>query len=451
METGSSSDATAWASAQYASPAEVGRDGSQHAGAGAAEAAMWGAYERRGRSCGKQPQPAARCVELHPEVQLCPTQVEVLNRVVSGIDTASTSVVITNPRQQDNPIVFVTKPWENMCGFTYEQAVGQNPRLTQGAHSDESVVKLMSGALRSQRSCKVMVLNYHAGRPDRPFWNMLSISPIVHNRQLMFYLASLQDYTYHMHKLVRLTPTQFCRSAEHHQMTRRVPSSFEPHDLARPAIFEADDECAITLQPQGTSDSLASSVPLKRLGWSKLTLEPEHLADRVVDALQSLEARYERVDSTAQNDDVFVVNAEIDDVACRVLITRDPANIGAYRIACTRMGGDTFAYHNAFRQLRHLLGDAVHNYPPLPSAGKRPVFGGGDSGCGGSGGGEGVGGIGGGSLLLRGVKSSALGGGGSALGIRGGSMGLAPLPDVADCESGTSAEATGGAAASDDA
>lgn len=92
---------------------------------------------------------------------------------------------------------------------------------------------------------------------------MLSISPIVHNRQLMFYLASLQDYTYHMHKLVRLTPTQFCRSAEHHQMTRRVPSSFEPHDLARPAIFEADDECAITLQPQGTSDSLASSVPLK--------------------------------------------------------------------------------------------------------------------------------------------------------------------------------------------
>ena len=61
---------------------------------------MRGAYERRGRSCGKQPQPAARCVELHPEVQLCPTQVEVLNRVVSGIDTASTSVVITNPRQQ---------------------------------------------------------------------------------------------------------------------------------------------------------------------------------------------------------------------------------------------------------------------------------------------------------------------------------------------------------------
>jgi len=404
---------------------------------------MWSAYERQGSSCSKEPQPSAASVELHPEVQLCPTQVDVLNRVVSGIDLASTSVVITNPRQQDNPIVFVTKPWENMCGFTYDQAVGQNPRLTQGAHSDQSVVKLMSGALRSQRSCKVMVLNYHAGRPDRPFWNMLSISPIVHNRQLMFYLASLQDYTYHMHKLVRLTPTQFCRSAEHHQMTRRLPSSFEAHDLARPAIFEADDECAITLQPQGSSDSLASSVPLKRLGWSKLTLEPEHLADRVVDALQTLEARYERVDSTADNDDVFVVNADIDDVACRVLITRDPANVGAYRIACTRMGGDTFAYHSAFRQLRQLLGDAVHNCPPLPSAGKRPVCGGVAGGCGSSSGAESVG-MGGGSVLLRGSR-------GGALGVRGGLMGLAPLPGLADCESGTSAEATGGAAASDDA
>jgi len=107
------------------------------------------------------------------------------------------------------------------------------------------------------------------------------------------------------------------------------------------------------------------------------------------------------------------------------------------------MGGDTFAYHSAFRQLRQLLGDAVHNCPPLPSAGKRPVCGGVPGGCGSSSGAESVG-MGGGSVLLRGSR-------GGALGVRGGLMGLAPLPGLADCESGTSAEATGGAAASDDA
>jgi len=418
---GSSDDTPSWV-AQYASP-EAELAGSLMQQQQQQPASLWDAQNREMRKR-KLPLPATELIEKHPEVQLCPSQREVLEQVVSSLDV-STSVVITNPLMRDNPIVYVTKSWENMCGFTYEQAIGRNPRLTQGAHSDPAVVRSISGALRQQRGCKVMMLNYRSGLPNQPFWNMLSISPIVHKSQLQFYLANLQDYTYHMGKLMRLAPSQFCRSAEHHQETRRLPSSalLEARDLARPGIIETDDACAIVAAPRH-SDPLASAVALKRLGWSKLTLEPEHLTDRVEDALQSLDARYERIESAAHDDDVFVVNADIDGVACRVLVTRDPTCDGAYRISCTRLGGDTFRYHDALRQLREQLGDAVHNGAPLREGTRAPTTMAAQA-------------------IVRGQAIEAVRGRRGAFGgLAPMPMGLAPMPDVSDVTEVV--EATGG-------
>jgi len=47
-----------------------------------------------------------------------------------------------------------------------------------------------------------------------------------------------------------------------------------------------------------------------------------------------------------------------------------PSCDGAYRISCTRLGGDTFRYHDALRQLRQHLGDAVHSSAPLREGGQ---------------------------------------------------------------------------------
>ena len=138
---------------------------------------------------------------------------------------------------------------------------------------------------------------------------------------------------------------------------------------ARPAVFEMAPGAAPIVEASASSASNGSTqLQLKRLGWANLTLEPEHLTDRVVDALHQLEARYERAETAAEGDDVFVVNAEISGVACRILVTADP-NSHSYRISCTRLGGDTFAYHDVFRQLRGLLGDAVQGATSLMGAG----------------------------------------------------------------------------------
>ena len=49
-------------------------------------------------------------------------------------------------------------------------------------------------------------------------------------------------------------------------------------------------------------------------------------------------------------------------------MTRDPNDEDAYRITCTRLGGDTFAYHDMFRQFRSMLGDAVQGGVSLQGA-----------------------------------------------------------------------------------
>lgn len=320
----------------------------------------------------KRGKAATSSTDIHPDVELTPTQGEVLSKLVAALDVKNTSVVITNPLLKDNPIVYVTEPWQDMCGFTYSEAVNRNPRLTQGEQSDKGVVKLISGALSSQRSCKCMMLNYRSGLPDRPFFNMLSISPIMHQGKLMLYMANLQDYTYHMKKLVSLTPAQFCRSAEVFQQHNRMPASLGKKRLAQPVIFEADADTVLVTRPARH----APAAPLmKRLGWAQLDLEPEHLTYRVMDALQSMDARYELSESEGDDGLVFVVNADISGVACRVLITPDPACEGSYRITCSRLGGDTFAYHEHFRDLRARLGDAVQNAMPLGGRGpaSRPL------------------------------------------------------------------------------
>ena len=63
----------------------------------------------------------------------------------------------------DNPIVYVTEPWQTMCGFTYEEACGQNPRIVQGERTDQKVVRAISGALANQSACKVQFVNYRRG------------------------------------------------------------------------------------------------------------------------------------------------------------------------------------------------------------------------------------------------------------------------------------------------
>lgn len=327
------------------------------AGAQCASSMCWSKRNHEGiaekaRKCAKTSKQ-----QIYPTVVLDDVQRKVLEDLVTCVD-AKASIVVTNPLAEDNPIVYVTEPWQSMCGFTYAEATGKNPRIVQGERTDAKVVRAISGALANQSACKVQFVNYRRGMRDQPFWNMLSISPVLYQGNVVFYMANLQDYSYHISQMVSLTPSQFCRAAAHHQRGKRL-QLLDPLIRAKPGLYEVDDSFAIS-RFSGTSKVVCQRVtpqPIKRLGWNNLALEPEHLSERLKDALQTMGASYEMHVCSDADAEIFVLHAKIDSVACRVIVSEDPSD-GTHRISVTRLAGDTFEYHKAFRQLREHLGDA---------------------------------------------------------------------------------------------
>ena len=144
----------------------------------------------------------------------------------------------------------------------------------------------------------------------------------------------------------------------------------EASGCAKPAIYETDLEFPVPSQGKTTAVA-ATPQPIKRLGWNDLVLEPEHLSERLKDALQMMGASYELHICGDQEGEIFVLHAKIDQIACRLTVSEDPAD-GTQRISVTRLGGDTFEYHKAFRQLREHLGEACTLTRPLLQQGGRP-------------------------------------------------------------------------------
>jgi len=85
-------------------------------------------------------------------------------------------VVITDPTQTDNPIVFVNESFLRITGYEREEVIGKNCRFLQGPDTDQKAVEQVRSALKEERSCLLEMLNYR--KDGTSFWNALSISPL---------------------------------------------------------------------------------------------------------------------------------------------------------------------------------------------------------------------------------------------------------------------------------
>jgi PAS domain S-box-containing protein len=83
---------------------------------------------------------------------------------------------ITDPRQPDNPLVWVNPSFTRVTGYEAEEVVGRNCRVLQGPATDPATVESIRAALREQRTHTTTLLNYR--KDGTAFWNQLSISPV---------------------------------------------------------------------------------------------------------------------------------------------------------------------------------------------------------------------------------------------------------------------------------
>ncbi|NMG41373.1 PAS domain-containing protein [Chelativorans sp. ZYF759] len=104
------------------------------------------------------------------------------------------SMIITDPRQPDNPIVYCNNSFLKLTGYEREEVMGRNCRFLQGPDTDSGSVDTIRSALENLSDVAIDILNYR--KDGTPFWNALYISPVIDETgELQFFFASQLDVT----------------------------------------------------------------------------------------------------------------------------------------------------------------------------------------------------------------------------------------------------------------
>jgi PAS domain S-box-containing protein len=104
------------------------------------------------------------------------------------------AMVITDPSQPDNPIVFCNEAFQGLTGYDRDEVVGRNCRFLQGADTDPVSVKRIRAAIEANESIQIDLLNYR--KDGSTFWNALFLSPVRNNSgDVQFFFASQLDVT----------------------------------------------------------------------------------------------------------------------------------------------------------------------------------------------------------------------------------------------------------------
>ena len=101
-------------------------------------------------------------------------RLEVLrDRAVVATDMSFT---ITDPRREDDPLIWVNPSFTRLTGYGHDEVVGRNCRLLQGPNTDRSVVRRIADALGRREPITEVLLNYR--KDGTAYWNQVSITPV---------------------------------------------------------------------------------------------------------------------------------------------------------------------------------------------------------------------------------------------------------------------------------
>ncbi len=112
----------------------------------------------------------------------------------AAVEMTRMPMILTDPRQPDNPIVFSNHAFSDLTGYEKEDIVGRNCRFLQGPETDREKVGELRDAIADRRAIAVEILNYK--RDGTPFWNAVFVAPVFGpDEELLYFFASQLDVT----------------------------------------------------------------------------------------------------------------------------------------------------------------------------------------------------------------------------------------------------------------
>jgi PAS domain S-box-containing protein len=112
----------------------------------------------------------------------------------AAVSTTRMPMVLTDPNQPDNPIIFANPAFLNLSGYDADELLGRNCRMLQGPETDPEVVNRIRRAIDDRKEISVEILNYKKNQSS--FWNALYICPILDPEgNLQYFFSSQLDVT----------------------------------------------------------------------------------------------------------------------------------------------------------------------------------------------------------------------------------------------------------------
>lgn len=112
---------------------------------------------------------------------------QILTQILDG---CVNGVTLSDPDQEDNPIVYANKAFEKITGYSREEIVGHNCRFLQGQERDQEGLQTIRDAIKNAKPVEVTLKNFR--KNGELFYNRLSITPLFDNEGRLIYFLGVQ-------------------------------------------------------------------------------------------------------------------------------------------------------------------------------------------------------------------------------------------------------------------
>lgn len=185
-----------------------------------------------------------------------------------AVERTRMPMIVTDPRQPDNPIVMANTAFLKGMGYTVDEVIGRNCRFLQGKDTDPLAIDKIRQAIADEQTLTIELLNYR--KDGSTFWNELYLSP-VHNDdgKLIYFFASQLDVS-ERHQMYELQANEraMLREIEH----RAKNALALVQGIVR--LSAADTVAEFAARVQGRVDALSKAhTVLAEAQWRDVPLD----------------------------------------------------------------------------------------------------------------------------------------------------------------------------------
>ncbi len=185
-------------------------------------------------------------------------------RLAKAIASVSDGVLITDPHQPDNPIIYLNPAFSRITGYEAHEVLGRNCRFLQSPATDPEAIAKMRQAIKQHQKIKLTLLNQR--KNGQHFWNELRLSPVFSEEGDLLYFVGIQTDITERQQAEAELQLQGRRSQLFADVTLKIRQSLQLEDILQTAVIEvqkvlqADRALVYRLWPNGTGSVVTEAV-----------------------------------------------------------------------------------------------------------------------------------------------------------------------------------------------